>query len=149
MANGSSEPRLRPRSIKIAGALVHEQRSARISRSRENHPAIADRSSLLRRRRKSKRSPLVRPRQRKINETLEAVAARQASLNCRLNDIWRKESERHGHPNRSLGLALSRCERLESLAGVGLKFVQPAMSVANSTESRFRRFVASLDLLFC
>ncbi len=144
MANGSSEPRLRPRSIKIAGALVHEQRSARISRSRENHPAIADRSSLLRRRRKSKRSPLVRPRQRKINETLEAVAARQASLDCRLNDIWRKESERHGHPNRSLGLAFSQCERLESLAGVGLKFVQPAITEAGN-EPQVRGLVAAFQ----
>ena len=33
-------------------------------------------------------------------------------FDCRLNDIWRKESERHGHPDRSLGLAFSRCERL-------------------------------------
>src|SRR5208282_4872402 len=60
----------------------------------------------------SKRSPLVGPRQRKINETLETVAARQASFDCRLNDIWRKESERHGHPDRSLGLAFSRDRRL-------------------------------------
>ncbi len=40
------------------------------------------------------------------------------------------ESERHGHPDRSLGLAFARCERLQSLAGVGQKFVQPAMGVA-------------------
>jgi hypothetical protein len=47
-------------------------------------------------------------RERKINETLETVAAWQASFDCGLHDIWRKESERHGHPDRSLGLAFSR-----------------------------------------
>src|SRR5271165_6338424 len=111
-------------------AWGQEQWALSISPWSKNHRARVGRSSRPRRRLESKRSPLVGPRQRKINETLETVAARQASFNCRLNDIWRKESERHGHPDRSLGLAFARCKRLQSLAGVGQKFVQPAVGVA-------------------
>ena len=75
---------------------------------------------------------MVRPRHRKINETFETEASRQTSFDCRLDDIRRKESERQGHPDRTLSLALSRSQRLQSLARIGQKFVEPAMGVAKS-----------------
>ena len=67
----------------------------------------------------SERAPLVRPRHRKINETFETETSRQMSFDCRLDDIRRKESERQGHPDRTLALALSRSQRLQSLARIG------------------------------
>src|SRR5271166_1943951 len=68
-----------------------EQRAVSIGRGSENHRAGVERSSRPRGHLESKRSPLVGPRQRRINKTLEAVPARQASFDRGLNDIWRKE----------------------------------------------------------
>src|ERR1700722_1209281 len=65
-----------------------------------------------------------------VDETLETKAARQASFDCRLDDLRREESERQGHPNRTHSLAFSRSQRLQSQARIGQKFVQPAMRVA-------------------
>jgi hypothetical protein len=78
------------------------------------------------------RAPLVRPRHRKIHETFETETSRQTTFDCRLDDIRRKESERQGHPNRTLSLAFSRSQRLQSLARLGQKFVEPTMGVAKS-----------------
>src|ERR1700722_13128960 len=88
------------------------------------------RSLRLRRRFESERPPLIRPGRRQVDEALETKAARQASLDCRLDDLRREESERQGHPDRTLSLALPRSERLQRQAGIGKKFVQPAMRVA-------------------
>jgi hypothetical protein len=38
-----------------------------------------------------------------------------------------EECERQGHPDRTVGLALSQGERLQSLKWIGQKFVEPAM----------------------
>src|SRR4029077_17268253 len=65
-----------------------------------------------------------------VDETLETKAAWQTSFDCRLDDLRREESDRQGHPNRTHSLALPRSERLQSQAGIGKKFVQPAMRAA-------------------
>jgi hypothetical protein len=51
----------------------------------------------------------------------------QASLDCGLDDVRGEECERQGHPDRTVGLALSKRERLQSLKWIGQKFVEPAM----------------------
>src|SRR3984885_4184842 len=101
-----------------------------LSSSPEDKRARVDRSSRLRWGLESERAPLIRPGHRRGDETLETKAARQASFDCRLDDLRREESEPQGHPDRPLALALSRSDRLESQAGIGEKFVQPAMRIA-------------------
>jgi hypothetical protein len=66
-------------------------------------------------RRKSERAPLVWPSGRKIDETLKTEAARQASFDRGLDNVRGEEREREGHPDRTLGFALSQGERLWSL----------------------------------
>jgi hypothetical protein len=83
----------------------------------ERQTSKGDRSLRLRRRLESERPPLIRPGHRQVDETLETKAAWQASFDCRLDDLRREESERQGHPDRTLSLALSRSERLQSQAG--------------------------------
>ena len=87
-----------------------------------------------RRRLEFERPPLVWPGHRKVDETLETEAARQASFDRRLDDVGGKECERQGHPDRTVGLALSQGERLQGLGWIGQKFVQPAMGVAKGIE---------------
>jgi hypothetical protein len=65
-----------------------------ISLSRKDKRASADRSLRLRRRLESERAPLIRPGHRQVDETLETKAARQASFDCRLDDVGGEESER-------------------------------------------------------
>ena len=87
-----------------------------------------------RRRLEFERPPLVWPRHRKINETLETVAARQASLDCRLDDIraqGRRATASSGSNVRSCPLAR---RATQSLAWIGQKFVQPAMRVAKGLD---------------
>jgi hypothetical protein len=81
-----------------------------ISSSPEDKRARVDRSSRLRWGLESERAPLIRPGHRQVDETLETKAARQASFNCHLDDLRREESERQGHPDRTLALALSRSD---------------------------------------
>jgi hypothetical protein len=101
-----------------------------IGSSPDDKRARVDRSLRQRWRVEPERAPLIRPCHRQVDKTLEAKAARQASLDCRLDDLRREESERQGHPNRTLAPALSRSERLQSQTGIGEKFVQPAVRVA-------------------
>src|ERR1700722_18504049 len=101
-----------------------------ISSPPEDKRAKVDRSLRQRWRLESERAPLIRPGHRQVDETLETKAARQTSLDCRLDDLRSEESERQGHPNRTLALVLSRSDRLQSQTGIGEKFVQPAMRVA-------------------
>src|ERR1700722_7100045 len=96
---------------------------------REHKLAGRIRSLRLRWRLESERAPLIRPSHRQVDETLETKATRQASFNCRLDDLRREESERQGHPDRTLALVVSRSDRLRSETGIGEKFVQPAMRV--------------------
>src|SRR5262249_6689943 len=63
-------------------------------------------------------------------ETPKTITAWQTSLDCRLDDIGRKECKRQGHLDRALGLALPESERLRSVAGIGDQFVQPAKGAA-------------------
>ena len=102
----------------------------RITSSLEDKRAWGDRSLRLRWRLESERAPLIRPCHRQIDETLETKAARQASFDCRLDDLRREESERQGQPDRTFSFALPRSERLQSQAGIGQKFVQPAVRIA-------------------
>jgi hypothetical protein len=62
--------------------------------SREDKRAATDRSLRLRRRLESERAPLIRPRHRQVDETLETKPAWQASFDCRFDDLRREESER-------------------------------------------------------
>jgi hypothetical protein len=103
-----------------------------ISSSPEDKRAKVDRSLRLRWRLESERAPLIRPGHRQIDESLETKATRQASFDCRLDDVGGEESERQGHPDRTLALVLSRSDRLQSETGIGEKFIQPAMRVAKS-----------------
>ena len=59
----------------------------------------------------------IRPGHRQVDETLETKAARQASFDCRLDDLRREESERQGHPDRTHSLALSRSNRTPKPGG--------------------------------
>jgi len=52
------------------------------------------------------------PRGFGLRRLVDLPMAWQASFDRRLDDIRRKESERHDHPDRTLGLSLSRSERL-------------------------------------
>src|SRR3984957_11749553 len=101
-----------------------------ISSPPEDKRAKVDRSLRLRWRLESERAPLIRPGHRQVDETLETVTAWQASLDCRLDDLRREESERQGHPDRTHRPALPRSQRLQSQAGIGEKFVQPTVRVA-------------------
>jgi Protein of unknown function (DUF642)/PEP-CTERM motif len=97
-----------------------------ISSSPEDKRARLNRSLRLRWRLQSERAPLIRPGHGQVDETLQAKAARQASLDCRLDDLRRKESERQGHPDRTHSPALPRSQRLQGQAGIG--FVGIALS---------------------
>src|SRR5580693_3627733 len=84
------------------------------------------RSLRLRRRLESERAPLVRPGHGKINETFEAETAWQTSFDCGLDDVGREEGERQGHPDRTDSPSLPHSKRLQSRAGIGEKFIEPA-----------------------
>ena len=86
--------------------------------------AKVDRSLRLRWRLESERAPLIRPGHRQVDETLQAKATRQASLDCGLDDLRREESERQGHSDRTHSPALPRSERLQS--GGNRREVRPA-----------------------
>src|SRR5271155_640125 len=86
-----------------------------------------------RRRLESERAPLIRPDHRQVDETLETEAARLTSFDCRLDDLRREESERQGHPDRTLALVLSRSDRLQGQPRIGEEFVQPTMRVAEGS----------------
>jgi hypothetical protein len=79
------------RPLRVRTSTHDPFRDGRISPSREDKRARADRSLRLRRRLESKRAPLVRPGRGQVNETLEAKAARQASFHCRLDDLRREK----------------------------------------------------------
>jgi hypothetical protein len=89
-SNGVRGPNLDP----SAGSDWIDQRVG------EDKPASVD-SWLRRWRLESKRAPLIRPCDRQIDETLEANAARQASIDYRLDDVRRKKSERQSHSDRT------------------------------------------------
>jgi hypothetical protein len=69
-----------------------------------------------------RKEPRAKRGHRQVDETLETKAARQASLDCRLDDLRREESEQQGHPDRTHSLALSQSNRLQSLTRIGQKF---------------------------
>ena len=91
------------------------------------------------RRHESERLPLVWPGHRKINDTLQTVTTWQASFDCGLDDVGGEEGERQSHPDRTLGLALSQSERLQSLEWIGHKFTQPTMGVAKRLDENRAR----------
>src|ERR1700678_25302 len=82
----------------------------------------------------SERPPLLWPRHRRVDETLETVTTWQSSLDSGLDDVGGEEGERQRHPDRTVGLALSQSERLQSLEWIGQEFVQPAMGFANGVD---------------
>ena len=110
-----------------------------ISSSPENQRARVDRCYACAGSLESEAAPLIRPGHRQVDETLETKAARQASFDCRLDDLRREESERQGHPDRTHRPALSRSERLQRQAGIGEQFVQPAMRVAKGIDQNRAR----------
>jgi hypothetical protein len=88
-------------------------------------------------RRGSERGPLIGPDHRRIDEAADAEAARKPSLDRRIDNARRMESQRQGHADRALGFALARSNRLDALIGIGRQFVEPAMSAAQGVyESR-------------
>ena len=89
------------------------------------------------------------PGHRQVDDTLETKAARQASLDCRLDDIRSEESEGQGHPDRALGLALWRSHRLRSPPRIRQKFVEPAMGIAKSFDQDRARWRASGRAWIC
>ncbi len=123
-AKGQGLARLDPR-------LLHDTWRALIP----SKGSILQRIDLRARRRlESKRPPLVWPRHRNIDETLETEATWQASLDRGLDDVRGEERERQSHPDRTVGLVLPQGERLQSLPWVGQKFFQPTMSIAEGIE---------------
>ena len=55
----------------------------------------------------AKRFPLIGPGDWKIDQTGEAEAAGQTSLDRRLDDVWREEGQRQHHPDGALAFALA------------------------------------------
>src|SRR6185437_14803678 len=124
-------------------------RMGRITLSVEDERAWEDRSLALRWRLESERAPLIPPCHRQVDEALETKAARQASFNCRLDDLQREESERQGQPDRTFSFALPRSEQLQSQAGIGQKFAQPAVGISegfDEDDARVSRHRAGIEL---
>jgi hypothetical protein len=91
----------------------------------EDKRATVNRSLRLRWHLESERAPLIQPGHWQVDETLETIAARQASFDCRLDDLRREESKRQGHPNRTRSSALPRSKRLQVRRGLPISCGHP------------------------
>jgi hypothetical protein len=75
---------------------------------------------------------LIGPSDRKVDQSGETEAAREATIDGGFDEIGREERQRQGHADRSLAFAFSSGDRFNGLGRAGQKPVQPAMRFAKS-----------------